>query len=239
MAKTADDIDSILDRVVEAKYGHGIPFESHSKALGISRDTIKSWKRRGAIPLPMLASFADQYSCTIDWLLKGEDGSGCTQTPNEKSSKPYAADYQATRLDLEDFAALPRYDVRASAGHGVAVHSEQIVDHLAFRRDWLRGQFGIAQADVALIEIYGDSMEPTLSNGDLVLIDTRVERVVGSSVYVLQHNGHLLAKRIQQMMDGSLVIKSDNPAYVPEVVPAEQAADVRVVGRVVWSGRRM
>lgn len=239
MTQMDDEIDSILDRVVEAKYGEGVPFESHSKALGISRDTIKSWKRRGRIPLPALAMFAEQYRCPIDWLLHGDVGAGCTDSSPAKSSEPYPTDYPVTRFDLSAYAAAPRYDVRASAGVGAVVHSEQIVDHLAFRHDWLRAQFGVGRPDIALIEVYGDSMEPTLSNGDLVLIDTRVERIVGSSVYVLQHDGHLLVKRIQQMLDGALVIKSDNPAYAPEHVPAALAADVRVVGRVVWSGRRM
>jgi phage repressor protein C with HTH and peptisase S24 domain len=42
-------------------------------------------------------------------------------------------------------------------------------------------------------------------------------------------------KRVQRKVDGSLTLISDNPAYETDHVPAADAANVEVVGRVLWS----
>lgn len=142
-------------------------------------------------------------------------------------------------VGMDDFVMVPRYDVRASAGHGAVVHSEQVVDHLAFREEWVRNALGVSQKDLALITVKGDSMEPTLSNEDLILVDMRSQSIGDNSIYVLRNDGQLLVKRVQRKLDGTLVIKSDNAAYDPEVVDSKHAAKLRVLGRVVWAGRRL
>lgn len=137
------------------------------------------------------------------------------------------------------FILVPHYEVQASAGNGSLVHSEQIVDYLAFKADWVRNTLGVTQKDLALISVKGDSMEPVLSNEDLILIDMRKSRVEDNAIYVLQLDGTLLVKRIQRKLDGSLHVMSDNPRYEAEIVSAERAPELHVLGRVVWSGRRM
>ncbi len=140
---------------------------------------------------------------------------------------------------LEQFIKVPRYDIHASAGAGPAIHSEQIVDHWAFKPEWVQHNLGVAPRDLALISVKGDSMVPTLSSGDMVLIDTHSGRVENDAVYVLQHEGDLRVKRIQRKMDGTLVVMSDNKQYSDEVLSPPNAALLNVVGRVVWAGRRM
>jgi phage repressor protein C with HTH and peptisase S24 domain len=138
-----------------------------------------------------------------------------------------------------DFILVPRYDVQGSAGHGSIVHSEQIVDHLAFRTDWVKNTLGVTERDLVLISVKGDSMEPTLSNDDLILVNTQKGRIEDNAVYVLQHDGDLLVKRIQRKMDGTVIIKSDNPLYEQEVLDSSKTELLNVLGRVVWYGRKM
>lgn len=167
----------------------------------------------------------------MDW--RPGDPPGLDETGSYRKQKP------AAPLLAEEFITVPRYDVEACAGHGAVIHSEQIVDHLAFRADWVRHALGVQQSDLALISVKGDSMEPTLSNGDLILLDMHQGKVEDNAIYALQHNGTLLVKRIQRRLDGSVVVSSDNPRYEAEVISAEDVEALRVVGRVVWAGRRM
>lgn len=139
----------------------------------------------------------------------------------------------------EGFVLVPRYDVAASMGNGSVIHSEQVVDHLAFRAEWVRTELGTSPKNLILISAIGDSMEPSLRAGDLLLIDRSVESVKQDAVYAIAQDGELRIKRIQRLFDGSLIIKSDNPSYQPETLTADQAERMRIVGRVVWSGRRM
>lgn len=138
----------------------------------------------------------------------------------------------------EGFVLVPRYDVAAAAGSGAVIHSEQIVDSLAFRSSWIR-ELGLKADALALISTRGDSMEPTLHPGDLLLIDLSSGAVAEDAIYAIHNDGLLVVKRVQKMMDGSIIIKSDNPAYKEQTLEKGMLENVRIVGRVVWAGRRL
>lgn len=140
---------------------------------------------------------------------------------------------------LEDFVTVPHYDVQGSAGTGALIDSEQVVNHLAFRRDWVRNTLGVQQSDLALIEVRGDSMEPTLSNGDMILLDMRKDREWSSGIHVIRHDGRLQVKRLNFRINGAVDVISDNPSYPTESLAADELRYLEVVGRVVWAGRRM
>lgn len=139
----------------------------------------------------------------------------------------------------EGFILVPRYDVTGSMGNGHVIHSEQIVDHLAFRAEWVRTELGTSPSSLVLISAIGDSMEPTLRAHDLLLIDRSVLSVKQDAIYAFAVDGELRVKRIQRLFDGSLIIKSDNQEYTTETLTPTQAETINIIGRVVWSGRRM
>ncbi len=179
-----------------------------------------------------LIALANAAKVNVLWLATGE---GPMKREEEEAVEGYT-----TGKDLgADFVLVPRYNVGASAGGGAIIHSEQIVDHLAFRSEWVRSALDVSVKDLALISVKGDSMEPTLSNGDMILVDTGTRKVEDNAIYVLRYNGALMVKRIQRKVDGTLIIKSDNIVYEPETVEGDAVDQLHVVGRVVWSGRRM
>lgn len=134
-----------------------------------------------------------------------------------------------------DFALVPRYNVQASAGPGSEVHSEQIVDHLAFKRSWLT-EMDLKAGSLALITAKGDSMVPTIKDGSLLLVDTRKEQSIRDGIYILRMDGALLAKRLQRLLDGGILVKSDNPAYKELKAEKDQLQLLDIIGRVVWAG---
>lgn len=200
--------------------------------LGIKASSVSGAKSRGYISLEWVFRVAQGFGVSTDWLATGAG----TMRAGEAAA---GGMYTSGDLLGEDFVLVPRYDVGASAGGGALVHSEQIVDHLAFRSEWVRNALDVSAKDLALISVKGDSMEPTLSNGDLILVDTSTQMVEDNAIYVLRYNGSLMVKRIQRKIDGSLIIKSDNLVYDPEMVAGDAVNELHVVGRVVWSGRRM
>lgn len=246
---------AVLERMMKIL---GSPVGSYADALDVSPNTIKTWLHRGEVPLKYIQGFAKKHSVSVDYVLRGIEGAVSSGFQNEAARKienlqranmyiygepnhPVASEPVAPTCPSvpDGFILVPRYEVRASAGNGALVHSEQIVDYLAFKADWVRNTLGVAQNDLALISVKGDSMEPSLSNDDLILVDMRKNRVEDNAIYVLQLDGTLLVKRIQHKLDGSLHVMSDNPRYEAEVVGVDRAAELHVLGRVVWSGRRM
>lgn len=92
---------------------------------------------------------------------------------------------------------------------------------------------------LALIQVKGDSMEPTLKSDDLILTDISQSHIGDDSIYVLQLQNDLVLKRIQRKINGSVIIKSDNPIYGEEILDESAAQSLPVVGRVIWYGRRL
>jgi phage repressor protein C with HTH and peptisase S24 domain len=82
-------------------------------------------------------------------------------------------------------------------------------------------------------------MAPTIRDGALALVDTSEHQVSSDGVYVLQLDGHLIAKRLQPDFAGGVFIRSDNPAYREQHLPADLAANLTVVGRAIWAGGKL
>ncbi len=204
---------------------------------GVSRNTLLAYEKGDSKPgVEFLSRFSQATGAPLNTLLScllsdlpGEDAQKIVHTLSGAAKKEVPK-------ELGDLVMVPRYDVQASAGAGCLIHSELIVDHLAFRQEWV-SKMGLTRQKLALIEVHGDSMEPALKNGDLVLIDLRTSGLAADGIYVVQHRGNLLVKRIQCKFDGTVVIKSDNPAYEAEVLRPSDAEELVVVGRVVWFGR--
>ncbi|MBF0288664.1 MAG: LexA family transcriptional repressor [SAR324 cluster bacterium] len=186
-------------------------------------------KGRGKPTFDYLLALNVKYGININWLLTGEGSAFSIPSATDELSESFT----------EGFVMVPRYDVRASAGYGAIINSEQVVDYLAFKREWVSNDLRTDAPNLALITADGDSMEPTIKNGDLLLIDMGQTRVKKDSIYILRLDDLLVAKRLQWMYDGSLLIRSDNPAYTDQVVPEDSLENLQFLGRVIWFGRQM
>jgi len=134
---------------------------------------------------------------------------------------------------------VPLFDVTASAGEGALVTTEAVEDTLTFKRSWLVEELRVKPEDLALVHVDGESMEPTLRPGDLILVH-RKDQLVRDGIYLVRIDDALLVKRLQRLPGGKLQVISDNPAYKPfEVDLADEGKGIAVIGRIIWSGRRM
>jgi phage repressor protein C with HTH and peptisase S24 domain len=181
-----------------------------------------------------IVSLAEAAGVNVLWLATGEGPKLKGETKKQSLSDVAFSEEEPP----EGYVRVPRYDVSASAGGGAINVGEQVVDFIQFKPDWIKNVLGASAQSLALIRVKGDSMEPTLSSGDVLLVDTTDRHFEANAIYVLQLEGSLLVKRIQRKMDGTVVIKSDNKAYEPETVRGEMVDQLHVVGRVVWYGRR-
>jgi phage repressor protein C with HTH and peptisase S24 domain len=100
-------------------------------------------------------------------------------------------------------------------------------------------QKGLTANRCALLKARGDSMEPTIYDGDILLIDTSVPKIVDDSIYVLQFDHNLLVKRVQSTIPGGLVIISDNLRYPQQMIEPYYWEKVKIIGRVRWYGHEI
>lgn len=123
-------------------------------------------------------------------------------------------------------------DVRAAAGDGVVPYNQSVIYVAVNSRDW-RNQIGFNHQHIKVVTVHGDSMEPSLSHGDQILVDTACHSFVDDAIYVIQQGDMLRVKRIQLNLDGSIIVKSDNPKYDTNTYTQDEAAEFKVVGRVI------
>ncbi len=140
----------------------------------------------------------------------------------------------AQRRGLAEWADVPRLPLGASAGPGAHPTEEIPSGRLRFSNRWLKAQ-GLEPVMLSVIEVEGDSMEPTLRDGDEILVD-RTPRPLRAGIHVIRLDDVLLVKRLETGPGGTLRVISDNAAY-PRV--ERSAREVEVVGRVVWKGGRL
>ena len=140
----------------------------------------------------------------------------------------------------QGLVSVPRLDVGASAGAGALDPDERPLGRIGFDAAWLRrlGLGGGKPGRLSVIRVDGDSMIPTLSDGDEILVDR--DDAAGrlrDGIYVLRVEEALVVKRLALGPGGRVSVRSDNEAYPgwPDLDPGA----IDPVGRVVWVGRRL
>lgn len=134
--------------------------------------------------------------------------------------------------------AVPILSLGASTGHGALEEQKQSSASMCFDSRWLRA-LGVKPGRVSIIPVQGESMAPTLCDGDEIMIDhddgaSRMR----DGIYGLRLDGVLMVKRVVMgPLRGQLSVGSDNPAY-PQWKDIDPDAIV-MIGRVVWYGRRL
>lgn len=167
-----------------------------------------------------------------NWLLTG-DGSMHIGEVQKESNIVEAVEVVEFN---EDFALIPNYHVSVSAGYGSLNNDDPSKHHLAFRRSWLRSR-NLNPKDLVVVFASGDSMEPTINNGNTILVDMSDTLLKDGSIYVLRFGEHLYAKRLQQRFDGSVCLKSDNKEYDDQIVRKDELEQLAIIGKVVWIGK--
>jgi phage repressor protein C with HTH and peptisase S24 domain len=134
----------------------------------------------------------------------------------------------------DNWVDVPRLAIGASAGPGAEPEGELVFDTIRFSWRWLRSM-GLQPDHLSTIVVSGDSMEPTLRDGDEILVD-RKPRGLRDGIHVVRLGDNLLVKRLDTGRSGKVVLLSDNPAYPPVECAGR---DIAVIGRVVWKGGRI
>lgn len=139
----------------------------------------------------------------------------------------------------EGLIQIQRYDVSASAGPGALDGTERPLAHIGLDARFLARISSARPRDLSMIRVEGESMVPTLGDGDDIMVDhSAARRRLVDGIYVLRREDTLLVKRItMNPTNGTLTVASDNASFTtwPEVKPD----DLEIIGRVVWAARRV
>ncbi|WP_235819016.1 XRE family transcriptional regulator [Brucella pseudogrignonensis] len=228
--KQSLDQHDIADLSISERLRELVPDRQVSESArrcGIAQRTFASYLQGTMPTVPKLVQLAEGLGVNLAWLATGVE----PKFPPDKAFIQPFSDQEAP-----GFTLVPRLDVEASAGPGALAHNEQAIDYLAFQESWLRAR-KINPSYARVLTAKGDSMEPTIRNGDVLLVDTSINHILDNTIYVIVYGDILLVKRVHSRLNGTVQLISDNPLYPPEEVTAGEIEQLHVAGRVMWFGR--
>lgn len=199
------------------------------KKAGFSPGATHKWLSGKSEPgLYKIVAVAKVAGVRFEWLATG-------QGPMREEDK------EEPSVGSADSILIPFYDLQASAGHGQAIEKPLVSEkYLAFQAAWIKGETRLNRKKLLLVTVVGDSMELTLKQGDVVLVDRTKANVPDDGLYVLRMDDTMLVKRLRKRPGRKVQVISDNEVYGSfDLDLADPPEDVAIIGRVVWLGREV
>ncbi|WBQ12848.1 S24 family peptidase [Hyphomonadaceae bacterium BL14] len=233
------ELDPIRIRVLNLIEDKGTDLKNASLAIGRNAAYLHQYIYRGSpkvLPEDVREGLAELFGVSEDSL---RNARRLPRRAGHGEREPR----RAARRELvypEGFSPIAEIDVRASAGPGAINEGlEEASETWLLPDPLIRHEFRARAADLRMITIDGDSMEPVLSSGDRILIDTSQRIPVPPGIFVVWDGMGLVAKRVEHIAHSEpprVIIHSVNPEYRTYERDAEE---VNIVGRVIWAARRL
>ena len=224
------------ERMTEIVEKEGVSINSFAQKLGVSPPTISRWMKGEADPTRSnLIKLAEQTGINIEWLAIGA-GPKYWQNPITEEiilrgqPQPIESSNDETFAEIEDCR-----DVIVTAGYGGVNDNYLEIKKTKIERDWLCAR-GLKAEDCAKYRVCGDSMDDTLKDGEDIIVNHASKTLIDGKIFVLNNQGSMLIKRIQRTFSG-VELLSDNSAYRPIKLTAEEADSLLVIGQVVLGYR--
>ncbi len=210
-----DRVASIVEKDIDAK-----PYDKAiAKALDMLPSQYSNMKKKNNIPFEKILAYCAKKRISSSWVFY------------EQSSRMLDDNTE------EVFKLKFLTETNGSAGGGAFNEEDEDIRYLSVDRVYM-DQLGIKEgANVEAIKVMGDSMEPQLKDGAIVLIDRDSTDLSRNGIYVVNTiNSGLLIKRVARNADGDIDLISDNKDYPIISFPVD---DISIVGKVIGALEKM
>ena len=215
-------------RLKLAREAAGLNKTQFANLVGVSNPTVTDWEKSvndggiKEIAGVRLAKICAVLTIDLNWLLHGRPAHGAiTAIHPDDTLGP-------------DMIAIPESRIEFAGGDGRAVQYELIEDEepATYRLSWFQKN-GLNPDHVRRFRVSGESMVPMLWPRDTILVNTDETNIVDGKLYAIRYDDELRVKYLSRRLDGTIVLRSVNPAYKDEEVPAALAEQhISIIGRV-------
>lgn len=199
----------------------GMNMKRASLEAGLGETFVRDMLERDREPsATKLYHLANALGTTVSWFIGETDDRGITRTADD-------------RVDI------PELDVRLSAGPGSIIEQDNQIGSWQFSKAYLQNELRVNVETLAVVEVKGDSMHPTLQSGDRVIIDHSDRNPSRPGIYAIWDGDATVVKRVEKIPYSDppqIVLISDNKSHNQYTVDADV---VNVIGRVIWFARRI
>ena len=216
-------------RLKEVREEQGLSQQKFAALFGLPQTTYAKYEKGGGVPDELKAQLAERYGINLHWLITGE---GSMHTSEDEPYARVRVNHIKEESDaLKDSVVVEMTSLRISAGPGQSWSDADVTGEKLCIPKRVARRYP-HNSDFAGAQVIGDSMEPTLHDGEPVVYVRGF--IHGDGIYVLAVNGELLVKRLQfDNIFNKLHIISDNTRYRSMEIPLEGLDNVRILGKVV------
>lgn len=189
---------------------------------GVSERTFANWLAGTSEPKIIgMAAIARSAGVTLDWIV-----TGCE--PKSRLGVHEGAD--------QDVVKVAQIAGQLSDASGTIRERLLVEGHVPFSKSFLSDKFGPhALEHLCVFSMAGDSMTPTMSEKDFILVDCD-QTALNDGLFVYVYNDSIFVKRLHTVVGGIQVL-SDNPSYPTQFIAASDLIHFQVVGQVLWVGK--
>ncbi len=237
-------METLEDRLKKARTSLGLSQEEMAEAVGAKKRGYQDNERGVTTPNSSVIAGFVKLGFNANWLLSGVGGMRLEQVRHIKPSPDIVEEDKVRLYNLgkpikrrlnsveSEVVQVPIYSVQVSTGNGVICDDEKITGSEPYSRAYLRKR-NLQFENLAIVSSKGDSMEPTITNNDRLLVDISRTTPIDGKIFVIRLGEELYAKRVQCLVGGGLTIISDNKEYPPQVLDQTQVHQLEVIGQVM------
>lgn len=196
--------------------------------LNISQAAYCNYEKdERCMPSDLLSKVIIAFRLNSDWLINGTGDMLITPENIKKMVGVAESSNEAVKIE--------RIHINPSCGSGTIVLDEAEVTPILLGTKMIQNIFKIQDArSLKVFQASGDSMEPTIYDGDDVLVDINRKDYINGGVFIIEKLGDWFIKRLRLKFDGSLEIISDNNTkYDTEIIKQTDGIDINIKGRVI------
>lgn len=198
-------------RAVQARVG---TVRKAAAIAGLSTDQLNRYMNGKSQPaFEPLAKLCSEAGVRLDWLWSGRGEMAQEEASIQRmdSARPFTRDWYDEGRQQELGSGLGEAAMR------YMLKKEEVAE----------------KTHLSVVTASGDAMEPTIKDGDTLMVDTSSRTPEGGHIYLVRVGEAELPKRLHRLLDGRIKITHDNRRYGDEIADADS---LDIVGRVVWKG---
>ncbi|MGX2951627.1 XRE family transcriptional regulator [Ursidibacter sp. B-7004-1] len=228
----------IGNRIREQREKLGLSRNEMADRLDVSLSALQNWEINEREPqASMIIKIAEFLGVTPNYLLTGE------QSEPQEAKGIVARAFEILekeRSEQDEMEMLASFEsIEVSAGFGsFNVGVTKPDGQVPYDNNLLRN-LGVNPKHCGVFWANGSSMQPTIHNGDQLLVDFSRNEVRNDNIYLVQNGDSVWVKRVKMLWDGVELISDNREEYEPIKISNQEAQNLQIIGQVVHIGKSL